>query len=215
MEMGMHEVMCEMNTLALHLLHHHTENSKPATEEKVQRWVKSGLESASEGVESGAPQTYWSLERPMQSLSPHPSFPSAVQSCTCADHAAAMERLPCTATVPAPLLGSGAWQQPGEQCCTWPEVARPASIHHCALDIVETAYLIFLASLWLSELQRPQDSLNCVTSLLSEPPHLHSVICPTENERDMERPGLEFQLCQLVVEVGLTEPHCLHPRRRS
>ena len=116
MEMGMRGVMCEMNTLPLPLLHHHTENSKPATKEKVQGWVKSGLEGASEGTESGAPQTYWSLERPMQCLSPHHSFPSAIQSCTYADHAAAVEALPCTAAVPARLLGSGAWQQPGEQC---------------------------------------------------------------------------------------------------
>ena len=65
-----------------------------------------------------------------------------------------------TAAVPARLLGSGAWQQPGVQCCAWPGTARPASAHHYASDMVGTTHLIFLASLWLRELQRPRDNLN-------------------------------------------------------
>lgn len=108
MEMGMHGVMCEMNTLPLHLLHHHTENSKPATEEEVQRWVKSGLESASEGIESGAPQTYWSLERPMRRLSPHPSSPSAIRR-SCSSHGAAALHCHCASPSPGVRSLAAAW----------------------------------------------------------------------------------------------------------
>lgn len=154
MEMGMHRVLSMRNTRPLHLSHYCTENSlSSATKEKLQRWVKSGLESASDGIESGASQTCWSSEHPMQCLSPHPSLP--------ATH---MERRASSsaATMPACLLGSGAWQQPGVQCCTWPGAARPASAPRYACDVVGTTRLIFLASLWLRECAEAPGQLESV-----------------------------------------------------
>ena len=38
---------------------------------------------------------------------------------------------------------------------------------------------------------------------------IFTVICPTDNERHMERLGLEVQLCQLAVEVGLSLTVCI------
>lgn len=151
-EMGMHRVLCPRNTRPLHLSHYCTENSlSSATKEKLQRWVNSGLESASDGIESGASRTCWSSEHPMQCLSPHPSLPATHTERRASSSAD---------TMPARLLGSGAWQQPGVQWCTWPGAARPASAPGYACDVVGTTHLIFLASLWLRELHWPQDSLN-------------------------------------------------------
>ena len=52
MEVGMHRVLCTMNTRPLYLSHYCTENSLSSAKEKPRRWVKSGLESAADGTES-------------------------------------------------------------------------------------------------------------------------------------------------------------------
>lgn len=133
------------------LIHYCAENSlSSATKKKPRRWVKPGLESASDGLESGASRTCWSSEHPMQCLSP--SLLSQLHTWKGGPPAA----LPLCQLV---FWGQEPGSSPGVQSCAWPGTARPASAHHYASDVAGTTLLIFLASLWLGAAEA-RDDLN-------------------------------------------------------